>query len=156
MERRDYGANDQSVDYTILFIPNEQVYASVNDWMPRLIDECLQKKLILCGPWTLYTTVRIVHQAWQNYQFSAAIRDIVQAINCLMKDYGTFKKRFGELGGLLEKLDNKYREIALTSAKQLDNKILKIEEYRKGHNIPEGLPEPDQLALEQLAENVSA
>lgn len=151
MERRDYGASDESVDYTILFIPNEQIYASVNDWMPRLIDECLQKKLILCGPWTLYSTIRIVHQAWQNYQFSAAVRDIVQAINGLMKEYGSFKKRFGELGGLLEKLDAKYREIAVTSAQRLDNKIRKIEEYRKGHNIPEGLPEPDQPALEQLA-----
>ena len=66
MERRAYGASDQSVDYTILFIPNEQVYAAVNEWMPQLIDECLQKKLILCGPWTLYAIVRIIHQAWQN------------------------------------------------------------------------------------------
>ena len=151
MERRAYGAHDQSVDYTILFIPNEQVYASVNEWMPQLIDECLQKKLILCGPWTLYAIVRIIHQAWQNYQFSAAVHDIVRAINGFMQDYTKFKERFGELGELLEKVDSKYREIAVTSAKRLDSKIQRIEEYRKGQQIAEGLPEqPDQLTLEQL------
>jgi DNA recombination protein RmuC len=150
MERRAYGANDQSVDYTILFIPNEQVYASVNEWMPQLIDECLPKKLILCGPSTLYAIVRIVHQAWQNYQFSAAIRDIVKMINGFMQDYGKFKDRFGELGELLVKLDAKYQEIAVTSAQRLDNKIRRIEEYRKGQNIPEGLSEPEPLTFEQL------
>ena len=150
MERRAYGASDQSVDYTILFIPNEQVYGSVNEWMPQLIDECLQKKLILCGPWTLYAIVRIVHQAWQNYQFSAAVRDIVKMINGFMQDYGKFKDRFGELGELLEKLDAKYHEIAVTSAQRLDNKIRRIEEYRKGQNIPEGFSEPEPLTFEQL------
>lgn len=152
MDRRAYGAGEQSVDYTILFIPNEQVYASVNEWMPQLIDECLQKKLILCGPWTLYAVVRIIHQAWQNYQVSAAVRDIVRAINGFMQDYSLFKKRFGELGELLEKLDTKYREIAATSAQRLDNKIRRIEDYRRGQNIHEELSEPDSVTLGQLAE----
>ena len=151
MERRDYGASDASVDYTILFIPNEQVYAAVNEWMPQLIDECLQKKLILCGPWTLYAIVRIIHQAWQNYQFSTAVRDIVQAINGFMQDYGLFKRRFGELGDLLQKLDAKYHEISATSAQRLDNKIRRIEEYRRGQNIQEALPEPEPLTLEHVA-----
>ncbi len=151
MERRAYGASEQAIDYTILFIPNEQVYASVNEWMPQLIDECLQKKLILCGPWTLYAIVRIVHQAWQNYQFSSAVRDIVRSINGFLQDYGKFKERFGELGELLEKLDTKYREIAVTSAQRLDSKIRRIEEYRKGQNIPENPPEDvEPLTLEQL------
>ena len=153
MERRAYGATDRSVDYTILFLPNEQIYAAVNEWMPQLIDECLQKKLILCGPWTLYAIIRIIHQAWQNYQFSTAVRDIVRTISGFMQDYAKFKERFGELGELLDKLDSKYREIGVTSAQRLDGKIRRIEEYRKGHGIiSEGLPEPDQLTLEPLAE----
>jgi DNA recombination protein RmuC len=150
MERRAYGATDQSVDYTILFIPNEQIYSAVNEWMPQLIDECLQKKLILCGPWTLYAIVRIIHQAWQNYQFSSAVRDIVRTINAFIQDYGKFKERFGELGSLLDKLDAKYREISVTSAQRLEGKIRRIEEYRKGQNIPEGLADADQLTLEQF------
>ncbi len=149
MERRAYGASDQSVDYTLIFIPNEQVYASVNEWMPQLIDECLQKKLILCGPWTLYAIVRIVHQAWQNYHSSTAIHEIVRSINGFLQDYGKFKERFGELGVLLEKLDAKYRDIAVTSAQRLDGKIRRIEEYRKGQNIPESLPDVEPLTLEQ-------
>jgi DNA recombination protein RmuC len=90
MERRNYGGTDQAVDYVLLFIPNEQVYGYVNEWMPGLIDECLQKRMILCGPWTLYAILRIIHQAWQNYQFSLAVRDIVKTINGFMQDYGKF------------------------------------------------------------------
>ncbi|MBI3009611.1 MAG: DNA recombination protein RmuC, partial [Candidatus Omnitrophica bacterium] len=55
MERRGYqSSSEQGVDYLLIFIPNEQVYGLVNEWMPSLIDECLQKQMILCGPWTLY------------------------------------------------------------------------------------------------------
>lgn len=150
MERRDYGASDQAVDYTIIFIPNEQVYGAVNEWMPQLIDECLQKKLIVCGPWTLYAIVRIIHQAWHNYQFSVAVRDIVRTVNGFMKDYVLFRERFQELGSQLDKVSAKYHEIAVTSTQRLESKIRRIEEYRKGQSIPEALPDPDTFTVGQI------
>lgn len=150
MERRAYGTSDQAVDYILIFIPNEQVYGCVNEWIPQLIDECLQKKMILCGPWTLYAIVRIIQQAWQNYQFSLTIRDIVKTINGFLQDYVKFKGRFDELGELLKKLEIKYDEIAVTSAQRLESKIRRIEEYRKGSNIPEALPETNDSTAQAL------
>ena len=152
MERRDYLAqSDRTVDYLLIFIPNEQVYGLVNEWMPTLIDDCLQKKVILCGPWTLYAVVRIISQAWQNYQLSMAIRDIVKAINGFMQDYSKFKERFGELGDLIQKTAEKYQDITSKSYQRLDVKIRRIEEYRKGQQIPEALPDPEGLSVEQLS-----
>ena len=152
MERRDYVAqSDRALDYLLIFIPNEQVYGLVNEWVPNLIDECLQKKIILCGPWTLYAMVRIIWQAWQNYHYSLAIQDIVKAINGFLLDYGKFKERFGELGELVQKTAEKYQDIATKSYHRLDTKIKRIEEYRKGQRIPEALPEPEGLAVEPIS-----
>lgn len=153
MERRNYPAqSDQAVDYILIFIPNEQVYGLVNEWMPMLIDECLQKKIILCGPWTLYAVVRIILQAWQNYHFSVAIQDIVKAINAFMQDYGKFKERFGELGDLVQKLGEKYQDIATKSFQRLENRTKKIEEYRKGQGIAEGFSVSDPEPRRQLSQ----
>ncbi|MBI4354472.1 MAG: DNA recombination protein RmuC [Candidatus Omnitrophica bacterium] len=152
MERRDYLAQtDQSVDYILIFIPNEQVYGLVNEWMPLLIDECLQKKIILCGPWTLYAVVRIILQAWQNYHFSVAIRDIVKEINRFRHDYGTFKDRFEELGKLLQKVSDEYHDISAKSYQRLEHRVKRIEEYRKGQGIPEESVESDTEPLKQLS-----
>ncbi len=137
MERRNYAQVDGSVDYIIIFIPNEQVYGLVNEWMPYLIDECLQKKTILCGPWSLYAVVRIIAQAWQHYHYTVAIRDIVRSINGFLQDYRLFRDRFTEVGALIEKLDKKYQEVCVTSHQRLENRIRRIEEYRKGQQIPE-------------------
>ncbi|MDP3702851.1 MAG: DNA recombination protein RmuC [Candidatus Omnitrophota bacterium] len=144
MERRDYVSHeDGSLDYIVIFIPNEQVYGAVNEWMPGLIDECLKKRTILCGPWTLYAILRIIWQAWQNYNYSLAIRDIIKSINGFLQDYGKFKERFTELGDRLAKVSEKYQEISATSYKRLDQRLQQIEGYRKGHQIPEETAEPE-------------
>ena len=147
MERRDYVAHeDGSLDYIIIFIPNEQVYGVVNEWMPGLIDECLKKRTIVCGPWTLYAILRVIWQAWRNYNYSLAIRDIITTINGFLQDYAKFKERFGEVGERLHKALEKYEEVATTSYRRLDARLQQIEGYRKGHQIPEEAAEPDPPA----------
>ena len=41
---------DNTVDYVIVFIPNEQVYGFVNEADPTIMDEALKQKVILCSP----------------------------------------------------------------------------------------------------------
>ncbi len=153
MERREYiSQTPDSLDYILIFIPNEQVYGMVNEWEPNLIDECLQKRTILCGPWTLYATVRIIWQAWQQYHYVVAIQDIVKSINGFLQDYKIFKGRFSDLGKKLDTVMEKYQEIAHTSYKRLDNRIQQIEEYRKGQRIPEATPFLEDLASVEYAD----
>lgn len=152
MERRDYLAqSDRVLDYLLIFIPNEQVYGLVNEWMPQLIDECLQKKIILCGPWTLYAMVRIIAHAWQQYHYSVSIQDIVKVINAFLKDYTTFKERFGELGELLQRSWERYQDITTKSYQRLEVRMQRIEAYRKGQQIPEALAEPQPMVGEPVS-----
>ncbi|MBI3321803.1 MAG: DNA recombination protein RmuC [Candidatus Omnitrophica bacterium] len=151
MERRDYTAqSDRAVDYLLLFIPNEQVYGLINEWMPQLIDECLRKKIILCGPWTLYAMVRIIWQAWQNYHYTVAIQDIVRAIDGFRQDYAKFKERFEDLGALLEKGREKYQEITAKSYQRLETRLNRIKDYHAGRQSSAGLSEPEPIALTPL------
>ena len=148
MTRRDYLSQaDRSLDYLVIFIPNEQVYSVVNEWMPGVIDECLPKRLILCGPWTLYAVLRIIYQAWQNYHYSRAVGEIVHTIHAFLQEYRRFQERFVELGERLSKATEKYQEIATTSSRRLESKIQEVEAYRKG----QPMSDPD---LESVAERV--
>ncbi|MBI4597893.1 MAG: DNA recombination protein RmuC [Candidatus Omnitrophica bacterium] len=143
MERRNYlSESERSVDYILIFIPNEQVYGLINEWEPGLMDECLKRKTILCGPWTLYAVVRIIWQAWEHYRYTQGVHDIVKAIDGFRQDYEKFKTRFEELGKLMEKTQEKYREISLTSAQRLDQKIQRIDEYRRSEPPPVALEQP--------------
>jgi DNA recombination protein RmuC len=115
--------------------------------MPLLIDECLHRKMILCGPWTLYAVLRIIWQSWQSYHYTCAIADIVKAINGFMQEYARFKERFEELGERLGKATEKYQDVAGASFRRLEAKIQQIEEYRKGQRIPEELPAEEPIVV---------
>ena len=133
LERRDYApAGGGSPDYVLMFIPNEQVYGAVNEWMPGLIDEALAKRLIVCGPWMLYAQVRLIWQGWQAYYHERAIGDIARTVSEFLKAYDGFQKRFEELGAKLDAATQKYQEIARISYAQLGRKIEQIEAYRRG------------------------
>jgi DNA recombination protein RmuC len=153
MERRDYLAqSDRTVDYLLIFIPNEQVYGLVNEWEPGLIDNCLQKKVILCGPWTLYAIVRIIWQAWQHYHYAQAIKDIVRVINGFLQDYKKFQERFEGLGEALDHARERYEEVTTKSYQRLEQRIRRIEDYRKGQGIlEEEPPAPDPVILQPLS-----
>ncbi len=138
MEKRGYSsASDQALDYMLIFIPNEQVYGLVNEWMPDLFDECLKKRMILCGPWTLYAVLQVIHQAWKNYRYGEAVHEIVRIIDGFMQDYRLFRERFQEVGARLEKTQKAYEDVANTSHRRLEQRIQKIEECRKGEQIAE-------------------
>ncbi len=149
LDRRAYaGAGKRgSPDYMIMFIPNEQVYSRVNEWVPELLDESLSKHIIVCGPWTLYAHVRLIWQAWQQYYHEQTISEITKTVNEFLRSYEIFKKRFTDLGDRLEGASKKYEEIVRTSYNKLDQKIQRIEDYRKG----KGLESP--LEVENTEQN---
>ncbi|MBI3996497.1 MAG: DNA recombination protein RmuC [Candidatus Omnitrophica bacterium] len=158
LERRDYAqAGEGSPDYVLMFIPNEQVYGAVNEWLPGLIDEALGKRIVLCGPWTLYAQVRLMWQAWQQYYHTQTMGEIVKAVNDFLGSYRLFKERFEDLGKQLARMSEQYGDIAHKSFIQLERRIERIENYRKGQGSEATLtlqPEAAEEAI-SLKEGVS-
>lgn len=135
--KREYiNPDENTLDYIMLFIPNEQVYAFANEAAPELIDEAIQKKVILCSPWTLYAVLRIIWQAWENYHTKENIKQVLGLINSFLGEYTKFCEKMTELGDRIDKTQRSYGELTGTRQRALDKKIEKIEEYRKGQETP--------------------
>ena len=136
LELRDYAPSQEDApDYVMMFIPNEQVYNLLNEWMPGLIDESLSKRIILCGPTSLYATIRLMWQAWQNYYHAETIGEIKKTVIEFQKAYEGFKGRFEELGKKLKDAAGHYDDITQKNYAQLDRKIQQIERYQKGEGV---------------------
>lgn len=51
---REYINPEQNtIDYVILFIPNEQIYTFIHEQDKIILDEALKNKVIVCSPITL-------------------------------------------------------------------------------------------------------
>ncbi len=65
---RDYiNPEDNTLDYVLVFIPNEQVYAFINQNDPEIMDEALKSKVILCSPFTLFAILAVIRQSIDNF-----------------------------------------------------------------------------------------
>lgn len=150
--KRDYAPEGSpGPNFVMMFIPNEQVYASVNQWMPGFIDEALSKRIVVCGPWTLYSQVRIIFEAWRNFYHERTIGDILITITEFRKSYAHFVERFHELGKRLNSAQQFYQEITDKSFAQIDRKIEQIDAYRKGQKDENKVTQNlDTAVLEQV------
>ena len=130
---RDYiNPVENTLDFVLLFIPNEQVFAFIHEKAPELMDEAMKDKVVLCSPFTLYAVLSVIRQAHENFRFEKDMRKILGHIDLFVKHFETFKGRFEDLGSLIGKLDAKYAELRDTSFKNLETKVKHIEEYKKG------------------------
>ena len=56
-----------TLDYVLLFIPNESIYSFLNEEDNDLIDFSLKNKILLCSPMTLYAFLSLIRQAISNF-----------------------------------------------------------------------------------------
>src|SRR5262249_21394153 len=132
IQKRDYiNPAEQTLDYVLLFIPNEQVYGFIHESLPGLVDEALGQKVVLCSPFTLYAVLAVVRQSFDNFHFAQATQEVVKLVAAFAEAYDRFKGRFSKLGEELGKLEDLYHDIADKSFRQLDSAVAKIEKVRR-------------------------
>ncbi len=134
IQTRDYiNPAENTLDFVLLFIPNEQVYGFIQENIPDIIDKALKQKVVLCSPFTLYAMLSVIRQSFENFHYEQATKEIINRINLFSKTYEIFKNRFEKLGKLIEDLESQYEEINTKSFKELDTKIRRINDYKSGH-----------------------
>jgi DNA recombination protein RmuC len=134
IQSRDYiNPAENTLDFVLLFIPNEQVFGLIQEKMPDMMDFALKQKVVLCSPFTLYAMLSVVRQAHEHFRFEKDLKKIIDIIESFGKDYELFKNRFADLGSLIDKLSGQYADIADKSFKKLDGKIQRIADHKTGH-----------------------
>ena len=146
IQKRDYvSVEEGTLDYVLLFIPNEQVYGFIQESFPGLVDEALRQKVVLCSPFSLYAILGVVHQAFDNFHFTLATQEIVKLVSQFAGAYGLFKERFMDMGVKLDKLREEYDDIHSKSFKKLDASVQKIERISQGEEKHEPAKLPADL-----------
>ena len=151
IQNREYiNPEEKTLDFVLLFIPNEQVFALIHEQMPELVDESLKQKVVLCSPFTLYAMLCVIRQAFENFRYEKDLKKIIELMEQFLKIYSTFKVRFEDLGKAIEKLETVYGDVRDKSFKNLDAKIRHIEDYKKGKGV--SAIESDDILLEPSTE----
>ncbi|MBI5050627.1 MAG: DNA recombination protein RmuC, partial [Nitrospirae bacterium] len=129
---RDYiNPAENTVDYVIMFIPNEQVYSFINESDTTIMDEALRQKVILCSPFTLYAVLAVIRQAIENFNLERTASEILKLLGDFSKQWGLYKEKFEAMGKRLDDAKKEYDMLANTRSNMLERPLKKIEELRK-------------------------
>ena len=156
---RDYiNPEDETLDYVLVFIPNEQVYAFINQNDPAVIDEALRSKVILCSPFTLFAILAVIRQAMDNFSTAKAANDMLRLIGGFNKEWEKFRKSMDNMGRKIDDARDEFQKLATTRRNKLERPLQKIEDLRRLKGIePEiALGEAEVQALDEAEEREDA
>jgi DNA recombination protein RmuC len=142
---RDYiNPEAQTLDYVLVFIPNEQVYGFILENQSGFIDDALKSKVILCSPLTLYAILSVIRQGIDNFQLEQSAARMLALLGNFTKQWQVFIASFEKMGRRLEEAQKEFNALATTRRTQLERPLNQIEELRrqKGLAIKEWALEP--------------
>ena len=123
-----------TVDYVLLFIPNESIYAFLNQEDIGLIDFSLEKKIMLCSPMTLYAVLSLIRQAVSNFAMEQKAGEVQAQVGVFAKQWIKFIEKLDALGKTLGTVSTHYDELRGTRLRALEKPMDKIKDMQLGGN----------------------
>ena len=133
---REYINPEQdTVDYVLLFIPNEQIFAFISEQDSSILDDGLSKHVIVCSPITLFAVLAVIRQSVENFALEQTSNEILSLLGRIKKQWDLFIKGHDNLGKRIESVRAEYDNILGTRRNQLEKPMNQIEDIRKQRNI---------------------
>ena len=113
-----------TLDYVLLFLPNESIYGFVHEHDPGLLDEALRRKVVLCSPLTLYAVLAVVRQARTS-------GEVLAVLGVFTQEWDRFCESLDKVGRAVDAVERAYGELAGTRRRALERPIAQVDELRR-------------------------
>ncbi len=128
---REYIDPEQNtVDYVLLFIPNEQIYSFIHEQDSSILDEGIRNKVVICSPITLFAVLAVIRQAVDNFALEKTSNEILSLLGVFKNQWGEFLKKLEVLGKRIEDAQKEYELLTTTRRRQLEKPLNKIDAIR--------------------------
>jgi DNA recombination protein RmuC len=128
---REYiSPEENTLDYVLLFIPNEQIYAFIHEQDSTLLDNSITNKVVLCSPLTLLAVLGVIRQAVDNFALEKTSNQILTLLGVFYKQWDLFLNKMKTMGKKIDDAQKEYEALASTRRRQLEKPLKEIEELR--------------------------
>jgi len=152
---RDYINPEQNtIDYVLLFIPNEQIYSFIHEQDSSILDDGLKNKVVFCSPITLFAVLAVIRQSVDNFSLEQTSNEILSLLGSFKKQWGEFLKKLELVGKRIGDAQKEYESLTMTRRRQLEKPLNKLEYLRMQRGLPITLDNDEDIlpATEQIGE----
>ena len=160
LQKRDYAVvtTEHSLDYVLLFVPNESITGFIHEADPNLIDWALAQKVVLCSPLNLYAFLVVIRQATESFHTEQAASHMMQLMNKFKVQWEKYVKSLDQVKKSFDKMQGELDVLTVGARyKKLAGEVKKIDDLRKQQNVPE-LPASeladDEIEPQDIDENI--
>jgi len=126
-----------TVDYVLLFIPNESIYSFLNQEDNSLIDYSLENKIMLCSPITLYAILSLIRQAVSNFAMEQKAGEMQELVGVFKDQWEKFTGKIDVLGKSINVISNHYEDLKGPRYRALEKPMNKISKLQLGKRLKE-------------------
>jgi DNA recombination protein RmuC len=123
-------AASETVDCLLLFIPNEQVYAFVQEHDQAVLEDALRAKIVLCSPLTLFAVLAVVRQAVDNFRLERTSNEILGLLGEFALQWEKYVAQLDKVQARFDGVAKEYTALMTTRHRALQRPLDKIETLR--------------------------
>jgi len=116
-----------TLDYVLMFIPNESIYSFINQEDSSIIDYALTNKVLICSPLTLYAILSLINQATRNFAVEEKALDVMKLLSKFKEQWEKYSGTIDKMGRSIETVQKDYLQLVTTRKNQLEKPLNEIE-----------------------------
>lgn len=124
-----------TLDYAILFVPNEMIFSFINQKLAPLVDYSLQKRVLLVSPFTFLIVARTVMESYRNFMIGDRLKEVIQHVDQFSMEWDKFVGSLDKYGRAIKTLQTSYDELSGTRIRQMQKRIDTVRSFSSGSLI---------------------
>jgi DNA recombination protein RmuC len=139
---------DNTLDYVLVFIPNEPMYHYIQQHGATLVEEALRNRVVLCSPISLFAILSVIRHALDNFAIERAANEILSELSIFDQQWGRFTSQMDLVNKRFEMAQKGFENLSGTRRRALERPLNRIQSIRQQRGIPATL----DLSLDEEVE----
>lgn len=116
-----------TLDYAVLFVPNEAVFSFLNQKLPDLVDYALSERVLITSPFTFLIVARTIMESYRNFLLGDKLREVLDQIDGFVGEWEKYRASLDKFGASVESMSKQYHDLTGTRTRQLSKRVERVQ-----------------------------
>ena len=135
---RDYiNPEDNTLDYVLVFIPNEQMFHHIQQHGATVVEEALRNRVVICSPISLFAILSVIRHALDNFAIEQASDQILSELAMFDQQWKNFVTQMDTVSRRIDSAQTAFQSLTNTRRRALERPLDRIQDIRRRRDIPD-------------------